>query len=222
MRKTDCEINNWLADWMVDNYDWITNATADCTENYGVDDIVFSAVTINGDIIVKENEVKSIKGGFCLKYGDKWNSYFSTDNPNGIIKKMVFGNVPPPIPITDVPYKWDSSDNRPIEAPMPPQFEHKYIYMLNAEDAKHNILNGKAYKVYDRNACLCYIAPDGMIFYNPTKLRDAFLGYAWYRNKSHTEEFGAKGKPTYELKAIFDLEKGKYNKANPPKNLFVK
>ena len=45
MYKTDCEINNWVASWMVGEYDWVSNATADCEENFGVDDVVFSATT---------------------------------------------------------------------------------------------------------------------------------------------------------------------------------
>ena len=221
--KTDCEINNWVASWMVGNYDWVTDATASCEENYQVDDIVFSGVTQSGDIIVKQQEVKSLKGGFQFKYNGEWANYFSTDNPNGITKKMMFGNTPPPeMSIMDVPFKWTPSSFTPEYALMPDNWKGKHIYILNAEDMYHRVHNSKTYKVYDAHACLCYVAPDGLIFFNPTKLRKAFLGYAWFQVKSHTEEFGAPYCPTWELKAVFDLDMGSYHSANPPRELFEK
>lgn len=223
MKKVDCEINNWVASWMVGNYDWITDATADCEENYGIDDVVFSAVTTCGDMIVKQQEVKSIKGGFQLKYDGDWNNYFSADNPNGIIKNMMFGNVPPhSMDIMEVPLQWEPESFTPEYGEMPDEWKGKHIYILNAEDKYHRIHNSKTYKIYDNNACLAYVAPDGLVLYNPNTLRKAFLGYAWYKVKSHTEEFGEKRNPHYELKAVFDLDKGSYNSANPPKEFFKK
>lgn len=43
MFKTDCEINSWTASWIEGNYDWVSSATAECTENYNIDDVVFTA-----------------------------------------------------------------------------------------------------------------------------------------------------------------------------------
>lgn len=223
MYKTDCKINNWVATWMVGNYDWITNATASCQENYDIDDIVFSGVTMSGDIIVKKQEVKSLKGGFQFKYNGEWANYFSTDNPNGIIKKMKFGNTPPHgMSITDVPFRWEPEDFVPGNDQMPEEWKGKHIYILNAEDKYHRVHNSKTYKIFEQNACLCYVAPDGLIFFNPTKLRKAFLGYAWFQVKSHTEEFGEERNPVWELKAVFDLEVGSYQSANAPRELFEK
>lgn len=223
MYKVDCEINKWVASWMVGNYDWITDATASCEENYQIDDIVFSGVTMSGDIIVKQEEVKSLKGGFQFKYNGQWSDYFSTDNPNGIIKKMRFGNVPPHnMSIMDVPYKWEPETFTPEYDEMPEEWKGKHIYILNAEDKYHRVHNSKTYKIFDKNACLCYVAPDGLIFFNPTKLRKAFLGYAWFQVKSHTEEFGEERNPVWELKAVFDLGVGSYHSANPPRELFEK
>lgn len=222
MHKTDCDINNWVASWMVGNYDWVTDATADCEENYQVDDIIFSASTKSGHIIPRTMEVKSLKSG-NLKYDGQWSNYFYTDNPEGIVHKMMFGNVPPPtMDIMDAPYHWDPPSFAPEYAPMPEEWEHKHIYFLNAEDKYHRIDNSKAYKVLDANACLCYVAQDGLIFFTPNKLRKAFLGYVWYRNKSHTEEINRKSEPVWELKYVIDLEQGSYHPANPPKELFKK
>lgn len=223
MYKTDCEINKWVASWMVSNYDWVTDATASCQENYQVDDIIFSGVTMSGDIIVKPQEVKSLKGGYQFKHNGKWSDYFSTDNPNGIARKMMFGNTPPhDMDIMDVPYKWEPDSFTPEYAPMPDNWKGKHIYILNAEDKYHRTHNSKAYKVTNAHACLCYVAPDGLIFFNPTKLRKAFLGYAWFQVKSHTEEFGEKRNPVWELKAVYDLGVGSYHSATPPKELFKK
>ena len=221
MYKTDCEINQWVASWMKGNYDWIVDATANCEENYQVDDIVFSGVTKSGDIIVRPQEVKSYKGGYQFKYDGQWSEYFSTDNPNGVVRKMMFGNTPPhDMNILDVPYHWDPPTFTPSYAPVPEEWKGKHIYILNAEDKYHRVHNSKFYKMVNSHACLCYVAPDGLIFFNPTKLKDAVLGYAWYQVKSHTEEFGQKREPVWELKVILDLDKGSYHPATPPKELF--
>lgn len=224
MYKTDCEINTWVASWMVDTYDWITNATADCEENFQVDDVVFSAATSSGEVIRKLAEVKSIKGGYQLKYDGQWNNYFSTDNPKGITKKMRFGNTPPSnIDILELPYNWEPVSFTPEYAPMPEEWEGKHIYILNALDKFNRAHNSKAYKIFEKNASLCYVAPDGLLLFSPKTLRDAFLGYAWYQVKSHTEEVGDNRYcPAWELKAVFDLDKGIYHQAEPPKELFNK
>jgi hypothetical protein len=222
MYKVDCEINKWVADWMKTNFDWITDATADCIEDYSVGDIVFSACTKSGDVIVKPQEVKTYKGGWQFKYNGEWSDYFLADNPKGVTKKMMFGNTPPnKMSIMDVPYHWDPDSFTPEYAEMPEEWKGKHIYMLNAEDKYHRVHNSKFYKMINAHACLCYVAPDGLIFFNPTKLKDAVLGYAWYQVKSHTEEFGEKRQPVWELKVILDLDKGSYHPATPPKELFT-
>ncbi len=222
MYKVDCEINKWVASWMKSNFEWITDATADCVEDYSVGDIVFSGCTKSGDIIVKQQEVKSYKGGWHFKYDGEWSDYFLAENPKGVSRKMMFGNTPPSnMSIMDVPYQWDPDSFTPEYAEMPEEWKGKHIYMLNAEDKYHRVHNSKFYKMVDAHACLCYVAPDGLIFFNPTKLKDAVLGYAWYQVKGHTEEFGEKKQPVWELKVIIDLEKGSYHPANPPRELFV-
>ncbi len=223
MHKTDCEINNWVASWMVGNYDWVTDATADCEENYQVDDVIFSASTQSGHILEKTMEVKSIKGKWQLKYDGHWNNYFYTENPDGIVSKMMFGNVPPAtMDILDVPMHWKPETLIPEYAEMPEEWHNKHIYFLNAEDMYHRVHNSKTYKMYENNTCLCYIARDGLIMFSHPVLRKSFLGYAWYKNKSHTEEIGNKDASVWELKAVFDLDMGSYHAIMPPKELFDK
>lgn len=224
MHKVDCNINTWVASYIKEEFDWISDATADCEENYGVDDIVFTAVTKSGDYIVKPLELKTSKGFFYqFKPEGVWNDYFSTDNPDGITKHMMFGNTPPPnMDILDVPYRWEPASFTPEYTEMPEHWKGKHIYILNAEDKYHRVHNSKAYKITDKHACLCYVAMDGLIFFNPTKLRKAFLGYAWFRVNSHTKEFGEKHCPTWELKAVYCLDEGSYHPANPPQEFFLK
>ena len=221
MFKVDCEINNATASWMIGEYDWVIDATADCVENHGVDDIVFTGQT-GTTTFVKPCEVKSLKN-YPFKYNGEWNRYFSTDNPDGITKKMMFGNTPPPdIDILHLPEYWSNSTHSPEYAPMPEEWKGKHIYFLNAEDVNHNITNAKTYKVFIEKACVIYVGYDGIFLFSPKALKNAFLGYAWFKNKSHFNEiFDTSLKPTYELKAVFDMDKAVYHQVSLPRELFI-
>ena len=187
MQKVDCRQNQWLAKALVllSADTKVFAATADCEENYKVDDLWISARTNNGYWTSFPLENKTIKGGFQLKYDGQWNDYFSTTNPNGIMKKLSGNTIP----------------------------EVGHIYFINS--SKYN-------KLVDNNCCLAYLAPDGFILYSPNRLQEAFIGFAWYKNKSHTEEFGERYNPHWELKALIDLEKGTYYKAEGPIEIFKK
>ena len=206
MSKTDYEINQWVASCMESDFSFVVSATANPIENYGVNDIDLK-LNERGKVIDRMVEVKSIKKG-NLKYGNEFNLRYSTMNPCGIMKNIKFGNVPPSnMSIMDVPYHWEPEVFSPSDAPMPEEWENKYIYMLNATDMYNNFTNGKTYKIYKNNASVVYVAADGLLFFSPKKLREAFLGYAWFLNSSHTEERGQKYEPVWELKCFFDLNK---------------
>ena len=83
MKKIDYEINQWVADYVADNYDWVASATASKEEDYSVSDV--SITTDEG----KEYplEIKRIMGG-PIKSGDTWNEFFFTGNTNGIMARM--------------------------------------------------------------------------------------------------------------------------------------
>lgn len=187
IKKVDCESNKWLASALVllSAGTNVFAATADCDENYDIDDLWISANTNSGNWVGLPLENKTIKGGFQLKYDGQWNEYFSVENPNGIMRKL-------------------SGDTIPTQG---------HIYFINS--SKYN-------KLVDKNACLAYLAPDGFILFSPSKLRKAYLGDAWYLNKSHTEEFGERYRPHWELKALIDLEKGTYYKVAGPREIFMK
>ena len=96
MIKVDCNSNKWLAQALVllSAETQVFAATADCTENYAVDDLWISAWTKSGHWTAFPLENKTIKGMFQLKYDGEWNSYFSTANPKGIMKKLSGDTIP--------------------------------------------------------------------------------------------------------------------------------
>lgn len=94
------------------------------------------------------------------------------------------------------------------------------IYFVNASDAYGNTENGKWKKLIDAHACLCFLAPDGLLLFSPKALRDAFIGYADYYVK-HTTQFENK-KMRWERKAVIMLEKGSYIPLSPPLEMFEK
>ena len=96
MRKVDCESNRWLAQALVllSGETNVIAATADCDENYGIDDLWISALTKNQELVGMPLENKTIKGGFQLKYDGEWNPYFSTSNAKGIMKKLSGDTIP--------------------------------------------------------------------------------------------------------------------------------
>lgn len=218
--KTDAGLNTAVAEILPKKIDCILAAYAPEIENYDVDDIYFTGVTMTGKIVENIAELKSLKGGHYFKNNGVWNNYYSTDNPNGLLRNMMFGNTPPDeISILDLPNQWYPKSYMPEYAPMPESWKGKHIYMLNAEDKWHGITNCKTYKVFQKNACLFYIAPDGLILFTPKRLREAFLGYAWFKCK-HTKEIGNNDEYVWELKAFFDLDKGAYYPLELDKELF--
>ena len=90
MLKIDCEANRFVAKTLEEKVGPIIRATADCTENFGIDDIWFSAGTEEKYIGVP-CENKSLKGGWKFKYDGEWNPYFTT----GIYNKLAFQKEPP-------------------------------------------------------------------------------------------------------------------------------
>ena len=187
MQKVDCQQNKFLAEKLVEMsaQTRIIRAIADCIENYGIDDLWISAITFCGVLTGYPLENKTIKGGWQLKYEDKWNPYFETSNQKGIMKKLSGDTIP----------------------------ESGVVYFINST---------KYEKLIESNACLCFLAPDGFILFGPNRLKKAYLGDVWYKNKSHTEEFGERFNPHWELKALIDLEQGSYYKVQGPIEIFQK
>jgi hypothetical protein len=79
-----------VAKILVEKVAQIFRATADCSENYSIDDVWFSAWT-NNKIIGVPCECKTLKGGYQFKYDEEWNTYFTDD----IYHKLKFHSEPP-------------------------------------------------------------------------------------------------------------------------------
>lgn len=90
MLKIDCKANQYIAKVLEEKVNPIFRAKADCEENYGIDDIMFSAGTKDRFVGVP-CECKTLKGGWKFKYGGEWNEYFTI----GIYNKLVFKKDPP-------------------------------------------------------------------------------------------------------------------------------
>ena len=75
MSKTDYPTNQWVADYFMDNYDWVTSATASEIEDYSIKDV---SITTE-DEREYPVEVKRIMGGWKLKEDGEFRDYFSKD-----------------------------------------------------------------------------------------------------------------------------------------------
>lgn len=85
MVRVDCAINKYVANFLKETYDWVLDASADCVESFGLDDIMISAGTIDSYTGIPV-ESKSIKGGWQIKKEGEWNDYFTS----GIYNKLRF------------------------------------------------------------------------------------------------------------------------------------
>jgi hypothetical protein len=212
--KIEYRINQEVASFMEENYEWVVNTSVSEIEDYAPYDIVYTAQTENV-CYVSGQEVKSIMG-FPLKEDGEFRDYFKEDIKN----KLKFGEVPEyTTNITELPKYWDG---KPKDDEIPENIETKPIYILNAADKYNNIHNSKWYKMNKNKIGLTLCAEDGIIMFSHSQLKKAFMGYAWYLNKSHTELYNKKIDPHYELKALIDLSKGSYYPNVVNKELFKK
>lgn len=208
MEKIEIEINKCVANFLKTNYSFIENAEANESENYDVDDVVYTGITSVGKIKYGCFEVKSNKHFTFLDDNNKIREYYNLSNPNGIAKRLKFGNVPHKHVLPEyLPEYWENTTKKyPVYEQMPTYYNNKYVYIINAEDLYHKPENSKLYKMVKANAGLIYIDKKNILIFSPEKFKKAVIGYAWFLNKAHTEEYNKVVKPHYELKALIDLE----------------
>ena len=212
--KIEYQINLEVASFMEDNYEWVVNTSVPEIEDFKPYDIIYTAQT-EDRYYVSTQEVKSILG-FPLKNDGKFRNYFKKDIKN----KLRFGEVPKyTTNITDLPRYWNVT---PTDIGIPENIENKPIYILNAADKYNNIHNSKWYKMQKEKVGLTLCAEDGIVMFSHSQLKKAFVGFAWYLNKSHTELYDKEYNPHYELKALIDLSKGTYYPDVVNKELFKK
>jgi len=202
-KKIEYEVNSEVASFMLDNYPWISNVSVDVDENYAHWDITYTATTLDDKEYVGTQEVKTIMN-YPIKENGEFRDYFKYDIKN----KMKFGSVPPPKSDTrQLPLYWKET---PTYKEIPENIKDVPVYFLNAADNTDCIHNSKWHYMQRNGTGLSIVAEDGIIMFNHKQLIDAFLGYAWYYQPSHTELYHKKYEPHWELKAIIDLTKGSY------------
>lgn len=214
-KKIEYEVNSEVASFMLDNYPWITNISVPIDENYAHYDIVYTGVTSEGKEFIGTQEVKTIMN-YPLKENGEYRDYFKYDIKN----KMRFGNTPQPIFDTrELPLYWKAT---PTVENIPEFMEDIPIYFLNAADKSDCIQNSKWHYMQRYKTGLTIVAEDGIVMFSHKQLKEAFVGYSWYYQPSHTEFYHKKYQPSWELKSIIDLTKGTYYPHNINKDLFKK
>lgn len=192
MKKSDYPVNCWVASALCDHVPVIIAAQAREDEDYEVADVDMSAATISNPSGYKYYplEVKRIMGGFNFKEGGEWRTFFTQD----YYGRLIF-------------------EDSAITSGTP-------IWIINAEDRTGGKDNAKFNKLVDNNACLAFVAADGIVLFSPKSLKSALVGYAYWFGK-HTTDFKDK-QIRKEKKAVLDLSKGLFIECEPPKEFLLK
>lgn len=191
MKKIEYEVNSWVASAITTYVPAIIAAQAREEEDYDVADVDMSAATISNPLgyTYYPLEIKRIMGGYNFKKRDgEWRTFFTKDY-----------------------YDRLSFEDTGITTGAP-------IWIINAEDRNGGKDNAKLNKLIENNACLAFIACDGIILFSPRSLKKAIIGYAYWFG-THTTEFKDKQKRK-ERKAVIDLSQGLFIPCNPPKEYF--
>ena len=185
-QKEDFPVNCWVASALCELVPVIIAAQARESEDYEVADIDLSAATIHSpEPKYYPLEVKRIKGGYSFKEEGQWRTFFTQD----YYDRLVF-------------------EDTAITSGAP-------IWIVNAEDRSGGKANAKYFKLIENNACLAFVAADGIVLFSPKSLNDALVGFAWWFGP-HTTDFNDKPRRK-ERKAVLDLSKGLFVQCIPPK-----
>lgn len=189
--KSDYSANLFVAELLMSTWPSL-KAEVPQYENYGVNDIDFSAYTDNFlHYTYYPLENKTIKGGYNFFEDGEWRTYFTSD----IYKKLTF-------------------ENSAITSGLP-------VYFVNATDKYGDFNKGKYKKILDAHGCLAFLAGDACLLFSPSALKEAFIGYADYF-VSHTTEFGKSGPRRPEKKAVLNLSKAYVLFCTTPSELLEK
>lgn len=209
--RNDTDTLWFVAEQLKKRYTWVKDVVIPKVEDYGPDMLLY---TKEGKVF--EVEVKSTRKGM-LKLGEHYNDYFRIDNKSGMFRSCDWKNAP----AEDTGFSDINETNyRELEfkaGDAPVELKDKYCYVLNAS-AKNRFglteLMPESCKFYkmmaSKRSILIYVAVDGMLLWNNTALRDAFIGYTFMECR-HTEDFYDRSKD-FELKALIDMEKAVYVK----------
>lgn len=180
--RTDKEVLEWISEDLNDRYSWIQDITFSPQEDYKLD------LSLGTDFGEVKAEVKTSRGHEIMM-GSEFNPYFSTSNPNGILRYSE--------PLNSLPL-------------------NKHVYMINAStrvkgEAKPLDPRCKLQEIIKNQAVLIYISKGGYLIWDYEALGKSFLGYVWTKCY-HTEDFRKDNTQEKELKALFAFEGAKWIK----------
>lgn len=94
---------------------------------------------------------------------------------------------------------------------------HRY-WMLNAIDGGGG--KGKGFLLKEYGCALAYIMKDGVVWFTPEMLVEAYLGLGVYYTTQRQEFEAEYQKRTYQCKFLVDLDMGHWTPCTPPEELF--
>lgn len=232
MIRTDENALKWVKDYEEANFNWVSSVSYPMAEDYGID---LTLTPVNGE--PHKQEVKTCRNQNLKNPDGSWNNYFMIGDSNGMYRNLYWGNVPAKnstiAALQSINYKcinftpsmYDLANSNPYLAPT--ELLGKHIYVVNASALEYSSgntrifpSNCKLYQILTNKADLIYLAKDGMLIWDYENLKDAFVGYVWMLCK-HTEYF-SNSTLSYELKAMLDMDKANYYKADVPDSVFYR
>lgn len=185
-KRTDSDVLGFISDDLKKRYDWISDVSYNDYEDYKMD-LTISTVEW-GDF---KAEVKTSRSHSIKNDSGDWNTYYSTDSKDGILR-----------------YSLDE---------IPDSMKGKHVYMINASSKGEKMFDSKCkYEQMMKNrAALIYITKGGYLVWDWTRLNKSLIGFTWVKC-FHTEDFKENYNKDRELKALFAFEGAAYIKTDIP------
>lgn len=185
-KRTDSDVLGFISQDLKNRYDWISDVSYNEFEDYKMD------LTIStfewGDF---KAEVKTSRSHSIKDDSGDWNSYYSTESKDGILR-----------------YSIDE---------IPESMKGKHVYMINASSKGEKMFDPRCkYEQMMRNkAALIYITKGGYLVWDYNRLAKSLIGFTWVKC-FHTEDFKENYNKDRELKALFAFEGAAYIKTDIP------
>lgn len=227
MIRIDEKQTEFLNQYLVNNYDWITSAWTSKDETFEWDSNISTSAGTYGI------ELKTIQNHTLYNNGTI-NDYFNIDCTTGLTRNFKYCNVPNKAADLDEIFLdyYGSIDTTTLDeydndvTPIPEEYVGKNVWIVNASMMCHNrevVMSNKSkwYKLMSGKNILILMAQDGLMIFTPSALRKAFIGYCRMKCR-HTNNANAAHvdfSTNYELKALLDMSYAKYIPLNIDKEI---
>ena len=228
MKRIDEKQIDFLNDYLLKNYDWITSAWTDSEETFGWDSYITTSAGTKYGIELKTAQ------NHTLMDGDTINEYFNIECTTGLCRNFRYCYIPNKDEELENIFceYYDSIDTNSLEdydedcTPMPEEYKGKNVWIVNASiimQGTEIVMSNKSkwYKLMSGQNMLILMAQDGLMIFTPKAIRKAFMGYARMKCK-HTNNANAVTKDFnvyYEVKALLDMNFAKYVPINIDKEI---